>query len=297
MPRTLPSRKISVEKFLQEFFSTLTPGVIPRAQFIKWSAIEAKIRANKDAIEFFSGLNGKKGPELIRELADCLQSQDNPREILKGAFEFLGHTGEGFVSTEDNVTVDGLSDRIGKEGEAAAQYAAQLFADLGIEKILEREDLAGTFLGVQVGLETHRRKNVGGEAFNAVVADFLTGLVKELRPKLDIALKPELRVVYEDGKTSKKVDFGLLIGGKPRVGIEVNFYTGSGSKPTEIKRSYADVNRHLGAVGVALVWITDGNGYLKMRRSLQEAFEAHPNTYNFEIAKRHLKNDLLAKFG
>lgn len=296
MPQPLPSRRISVEKFLEEFFSTLTPGVIPRAQFIKWSAIEEKIRANKDSIEFFSGLQGKKGPALIQELADCLQSLDSPREIVKGAFEFLGHTGEGFVSTEDNVTVEGLSEQIGKEGEKAAKYAARLFADLGIEKILEREDLAGTFLGVQVGLETHRRKNVGGAAFNAVVDGFLKGVVAELRPKLDITLKPELRVVYEDGRTSKKVDFGLVIGGKPRVGIEVNFYTGSGSKPTEIKRSYTDVNRHLDAVGIALVWITDGNGYLKMRRSLQEAFEAHPNTYNFEMAKKHLKSDLLAAF-
>ncbi|MFH1024634.1 MAG: DpnII family type II restriction endonuclease [Planctomycetota bacterium] len=297
MLQILTSRKIPPEQFLREFLSTLTPGIIPRAQFIKWVAIEEKIRANKNIIETFSGFHEKKGAKLIQELADCLQSSDNPEEILKGAFEFLGHTGEEFVSTEDNVTVHGLSDRIRKEGEAAAQDAARLFSDLGIEKILEREDLAGTFLGVQIGLETHRRKNVGGEAFNTVVGNFLKNVVTELRPKLNIALKPELRVLYEDGKTSKKVDFGLLIDDKPRVGIEVNFYTGSGSKPTEIKRSYADVNRHLETVGVALVWITDGNGYLKMRRSMQEAFEAHPNTYNFEMAKKHLKNDLLTKFG
>ena len=271
----------------------MTPGVIPRSQFIKWEAIEEKIRANKECLEFFSGLQGKKGENLIRELSDCLQAMDNPHDILKGAFELLGHTGEGFVSTQDNVTVAGLSDRITKEREEASQYAARLFSDLGIDKVLEREDLAGTFLGVQIGLETHRRKNVGGEAFNAIVRDFLSRLVKEFNPKLDITLQSELRVMYEDGRTSKKVDFGFLVSGKPRVGIEVNFYTGSGSKPTEIKRSYAEVTRHLDKVGTVLVWITDGNGYLKMKRSLRESFEAHPNIYNLEMAKQHLKGDIL----
>lgn len=104
----------------------------------------------------------------------------------------MGHTGEGFVSTQDNVTIDGLSERIIKEREEASQYAARLLSDLGIDKVLEREDLSGTFFGVQIGLETHRRKNVGGEAFNAIVGDFLSRLVKEFDPKLDITLQSKM---------------------------------------------------------------------------------------------------------
>lgn len=289
----LPSRKIAPEEFLEEFFKTLTPGVIPRANFIQWASIERKIRAHRDAIDFFAGLRGRKGSTLLQELADCLQSADKPAEILHGAFELLGHTGDEFVSMEDDVHIDDLARQIGKDGEGPAKHAARLLQDLGLENVLESEDIKGTFLGVQVGLETHRRKNVGGEAFNALVATFLATMVKELQQDgLDIRLQPELRIIYRDGATSKKVDFGLLVNGKPRVGVEANFYTGPGSKPTEIKRSYTEVNRQLEQVGVALVWITDGHGYQKMRKSLREAFEAHPNTFNLNSAKRHLGRDL-----
>ena len=293
----LHSRNIPAEKFLKEFCETLMPGVIPRSQFIQWPTIERKIKTYNDAVDFFVGIQGLKGQKLVQELADCLQSADQPIEILKGAFELLGHTGNNFVSKEDAIEIKRLAENIKTDGEVVAKRTAQLFCDLGLGKILESGDLKSVFLGVQVGLETHRRKNVGGKAFNVMVEDFLNKMIKELEHfKLDIKLEPEYKIYYKDGKTSKSVDFGLLVEGKPPVGIEVNFYTGTGSKPTEIKRSYADVNRHLEEVGADLVWITDGNGYHKMRKSLREAFEAHPNTYNLAMAKKHLKGDLLKKF-
>lgn len=298
MFQPLPSRKISAGKFLQEFISTLTPGVIPRANFIQWASIEHKIQTHRAALDFFAGLHGQKGSRLVQELADCLQSADNPSELLYGAFELLGHTGDEFVSLEDAVHIKELGGRISSDGETTAKHAAHLLHDLGLEKILASKDIRDTFLGVQVGLETHRRKNVGGQAFNSLVATFLDSMVKDLRRAgLDAKLQPELRILYKDGTTSKRVDFGLLVKGTPRVGIEVNFYTGPGSKPTEIKRSYTEVNRRLADVGVVLIWITDGNGYQKMRKSLHEAFEAHPNIYNFEMTKKHLKGDLLTTFG
>lgn len=30
-----------------------------------------------------------------------------------------------------------------------------------------------------------------------------------------------------------------------------------------------------------------------MKRSLEEAFKAHPNTYNYEMARCYLKDDIL----
>lgn len=291
------SREIASEDFIKEFCDTLMPGVIPRANFIQWSTIEKKLEAYSDAVDFFAGIQGIKGPKLLQELSDCLQSADQPVEMLKCAFELLGHTGNEFVSIEDFINVKRLAESIKTDGETASMKAAQILYDLGLAKVLESEDLKSVFLGVQVGLETHRRKNVGGTAFNAMVENFLNQMVGELSHSgLNFKIKREHVIFFKDRKTSKRVDFGLISEGKPPVGIEVNFYTGTGSKPTEIKRSYSDVNRHLAEVGADLVWITDGNGYHRMRKSLREAFEAHPNTYNLAMATKYLKGDLLNKF-
>jgi type II restriction enzyme len=89
------------------------------------------------------------------------------------------------------------------------------------------------------------------------------------------------------------VDFALTQNGRPKFGVEVNFYTVSGSKPTEIKRSYGDLARSLNQVGMDLIWITDGKGYRAMNRSLRDAYVIFPNIYNLRQAQRHLQPDLL----
>ncbi|MCL6481439.1 MAG: type II restriction endonuclease [Firmicutes bacterium] len=149
-------------------------------------------------------------------------------------------------------------------------------------------------MGVQVGLESNRRKNVGGKMFNQWIRNLLESICAHLDG--DFEVKPEMRIAYKNSSTGKKVDFAILHKNKVKLGVEVNFYTTLGSKPTEIKRAYQNVNRELAKVGVQLVWITDGAGYLKMRRSLKEAFKVHPNIYNYQLAVSYLKDDLLDYF-
>ena len=102
--------------------------------------------------------------------------------------------------------------------------------------------------------------------------------------------------MYANGRQSKNVDFAFFIDDTPVIGFEVNFYTSAGSKPSEIKRSYAQVRRDLEEVGVELVWVTDGEGYMKMKKSLADAQETHPNIYNFSMLKRNIVNDLTTQF-
>ena len=286
------SRRISPEAFVTEFFETLTPGVIPRSQFIDWRQIQLKCEQFEDTVEYFAGIDGKRPAEVVDEIADALLSADDPKQLLKCGFELLGHTNEYYVSDKDNLDMAQAAQAIKGGSEKVARSCAALFVDLGFRHMLATKDLQGAFLGVQVGLESNRRKSVGGEVFGQWVRELLESTCGLLGP--DYELQPELRILYKDSTTGKKVDFGILHRGQVRIGVEVNFYTTSGSKPSEIKRAYENVNRELAKVGVELIWITDGAGYLKMRRSLKEAFASHRNTYNFEMARRYLKDDILS---
>jgi len=150
------------------------------------------------------------------------------------------------------------------------------------------------FLGVQVGLETHRRKNIGGAAFKAIVKQELDNVVLSLAEKgFKFELSDEEKVMYDDGKTSKTADF-CLSNPIMKLGIEVNFYTSSGSKPTEIKRSYGQVNQQMEKVNAVLVWVTDGIGYLDMKKSLKEARDIHKNIYNLSMFKENFETDIIA---
>ena len=63
--------------------------------------------------------------------------------------------------------------------------------------------------------------------------------------------------------------------------IEVNFYSGGGSKLNEVARSYSDIAPKINAVdGFEFVWITDGIGWNSAKNKLQEAFNIIPRIYN-----------------
>jgi len=157
---------------------------------------------------------------------------------------------------------------------------------------LERNALADLLFGVQIGLETHRRKNIGGDAFKIEIQSHLAGIAQELtKAGFPMLVQPEVRIDCKNG-LSKRVDFALMFQGKPRFGIEVNFYTVQGSKPTEIKRSYGDVTRRLADAGVELIWVTDGKGYRSMNRSLRDAYVILPNIFNLKQVREHLAPDL-----
>lgn len=285
------SRNISPQEFIKEFFQSLTPGVIPRQNFIDWAQIKEKCAQYLDITDYLNGIREVPPGKLATEIRDSLLSADDPLQLIKGCFEILGHTNSYYVSDVDNFDLEAAARQIKDGSEKAAKHCAALLLDLGLAKMLATNDAASAFLGVQVGLESNRRKSVGGETFNQWVRNLLESTCALLGA--DYALRPEEKIQYQKSENGKKVDFAILYKGKTLIGIEVNFYTTSGSKPSEIKRAYENVNRELNKVGVELVWITDGAGYLKMKRSLEEAFGIHRNTYNFEMARRYFKEDIL----
>ncbi len=284
------------EQFVEDFINSITPGLISRPEFIKWSAIDAKLERLSPHLAFYRELacRVKMGSDFIRELADSLLASDDPLPLIECAFELLGHTGKDFVSREDDFAIVDLARDIAAGNEAKAEHLANLLHDLGFLNILFRNDLEDLLLGVQIGLETHRRKNIGGKVFQQEVYKLLDETVRALNERgYQTALKKEVTIRYGGG-LSKKVDFAVYHREQIRFGVEVNYYTVAGSKPTEIKRSYGEVLRGLRSVGVDLIWITDGKGYRNMRQSLKDAFTILPNIYNLRQAKAHLLADLEA---
>jgi hypothetical protein len=282
----LPSRKYAAPKeFVTEFLCTLTPCIL-----------EAQKETLLASVPFYRELacRVKMGSDFVRELADSLLASDDPLPLIECAFELLGHTGKDFVSREDDFAIVDLARDIAAGNEAKAEYFANLLHDLGFLNILFRNDLEDLLLGVQIGLETHRRKNIGGKVFQQEVYKLLDQTVRALNERgYQTALRKEVTIRYGDG-LSKKVDFAIYHREQIRFGVEVNYYTVADSKPTEIKRSYGEVLRGLRSVGVDLIWITDGKGYRDMRQSLKDAFTILPNIYNLRQAKAHLLADLEA---
>ena len=89
---------------------------------------------------------------------------------------------------------------------------------------------------------------------------------------------PELQRVLGDDE--KRFDFVIETTQKIYL-IEVNFYSGGGSKLNEVARSYSDIAPKINSVnGFEFVWITDGVGWKSAKNKLQEAYSIIPSIFN-----------------
>ena len=94
-------------------------------------------------------------------------------------------------------------------------------------------------------------------------------------------------------KTAKRFDFVLLYEGEPRVVIETNFYTTSGSKIGINQKEYVALYKKIKSEerGLRFIWVTDGNYWLTStgkKSFLKLVTEFRNDLMNLWIFKEHI---------
>ena len=139
-------------------------------------------------------------------------------------------------------------------------------------------NLVDYVFGVETGLDTNARKNRSGHVMEGMVARILDKNGVRYRQEVYSSEWPEITNVLGDDE--KRFDF-VINTAQTTYLIEVNFYSGGGSKLNEVARSYSDIAPKINSVpGFEFVWITDGIGWRSARNKLQEAYSIIPSIYN-----------------
>lgn len=154
------------------------------------------------------------------------------------------------------------------------------------------KNLVDYVFGIETGLDTNARKNRSGHLMEDQVASIFNQAGINYRQEVYSTEYPALAVLGED---KKRFDF-VVQTGRCTYLVEVNFYSGVGSKLNEVARAYSELSPKINAVdGFEFVWITDGIGWESARGKLEEAFYQIPNVYNLtnidEFIK-HIKDDM-----
>ena len=140
------------------------------------------------------------------------------------------------------------------------------------------KDLVDYVFGIETGLDSNARKNRSGHVMEGVVARILDKNGICYRQEVYSSEWPEITKVLGDDE--KRFDFVIETQDKTYL-IEVNFYSGGGSKLNEVARSYSDIAPKINSVpGFEFVWITDGIGWNSAKNKLQEAYSIIPSVYN-----------------
>lgn len=156
----------------------------------------------------------------------------------------------------------------------------------GLTEIFTRgyiKDLVDYVFGIETGLDSNGRKNRSGHNMENIVSEIFQD--NGINYRREVCSKEWQGIQKALGDDEKRFDFVVTTPAKTYL-IEVNFYSGGGSKLNEVARSYSDIAPKINSVtGFEFVWITDGIGWKSARNKLQEAYNIIPSVYNLANVK------------
>ena len=244
-----------------------------------------KIAANVDNIKLsLCMLNSMIGTNDLRRSVETIWNRDRSAfsvmDILiavrsEGKKVVLNSAGDCIILDELFTSIDGVMEYLEGTG----------LADLFRQKKIN--DLVDYVFGIETGLDSNARKNRSGHVMEGMVASILKKNGIKFRQEVYSTEWSNLQRVLGDDE--KRFDFVIQTPKKTYL-IEVNFYSGGGSKLNEVARSYSDIAPKINSVpGFEFVWITDGIGWKSTKNKLQEAYSIIPSIYNLTSIKEFLQ--------
>lgn len=235
-----------------------------------------KINSNVESIRLsLCMLNSLIGAHDLRRAVETIWERDktafNVMDILiavrsEGQKKVLNSLGECVILDSFFESVDGVMEYLENTG------LADIFQSRKVK------DLVDYVFGIETGLDTNARKNRSGHIMENVVANMFTNKGIKFRQEVYSSEWPTITAALGDDK--KRFDFVVETPQKTYL-IEVNFYSGGGSKLNEVARSYSDIAPKINAVsGFEFIWITDGIGWRSAKNKLQEAYNIIHGIYN-----------------
>ena len=220
-------------------------------------------------------LNSLMGAQDMRKAVETIWNRDktafNVMDILiavrsGGKKKVINSLGECIVLDTLFSSVDGVMEYLDHTG---------------LTEILQQQkikDIVDSVFGIETGLDSNARKNRSGHVMEGMVARIFDKSGIKYRQEVYSSEWPEISGVLGDDE--KRFDFVIESSGKTYL-IEVNFYSGGGSKLNEVARSYSEIAPKINSVpGFEFVWITDGIGWKSAKNKLQEAYNIIPSIYN-----------------
>ena len=240
-----------------------------------------KIAGNVDNIKLsLCMLNSLIGTTNLRKSVETIWDRDKSAfsvmDILiavrsEGKKVVLNSAGDCVILDRFFTSVDGVVEYLEETG------LADLFRQRRIN------DLVDYVFGIETGLDSNARKNRSGHVMEGMVASIFKKNGIRFTREVYSTEWPNLQRVLGDDE--KRFDFVVQTSKKTYL-IEVNFYSGGGSKLNEVARSYSEIAPKINSVpGFDFVWITDGLGWRSAKNKLQEAYRIIPSIYNLTNIK------------
>ncbi|MCT7636883.1 type II restriction endonuclease [Aliarcobacter butzleri] len=176
------------------------------------------------------------------------------------------------------------------------------FRETGLKDFFENKvvkNLVDYCIGVEVGFDTNARKNRTGTLMENIVGKYLQTYCSKNKNFSFIEQATQKRIKeffnydIEIDKNSRRFDFALYNKSINKLYLmEVNYYSGGGSKLKATAGEYQYLNDFLKAQNLTFIWITDGIGWFTALRPLEETFNHNDYVINLEMLKNGILEEI-----
>lgn len=268
--------------YTYDFFVNWTKVTTNRDAFKYEVALLTSLKNSANPVNDFRDLLARY-PEVIKVIPILLACRDGLIKVLNSLEAGLRY--KNFDFSKRNYGTKEINDIV------------HFTKNTGLLDMLCKMDSATDYLlGVEVALDTNARKNRSGLFLEKMVTETLQQLSDR---NSDLVFVKQKSFGYVESKYSVKIhpilkdrkfDYVVLNKGKA-TNIEVNFYSGTGSKLSKIVSSYINRNQVLSSSGWKFIWLTDGMGWRKMKRPFLVGVE----NIDYVINTHLLRSGLLEK--
>jgi len=288
----------NTEEFFDYFFKTLKDNINRWNYFVNWNKVRENLRKIEKELHLLDYLIGKEN------LEDELKSLISEYPKVARAIPYLIALRKNKIQLLTDIKSFKYKDfNFGKKkySEEEIDRIVEFFVKCGLKEVFQTEikNVADYVFGVEVGLDSNGRKNRTGKLMENIVEFFIRDITKELNADFISQadrekIKKEWNLEIKLDKADRRIDFAILYQGTLFF-IEVNFYSGGGSKLKATAGEYIEMSKFWKEQGIIFIWITDGKGWLSAKAPLIEYFEKSNYLLNLEMLKEGCLKEVILK--
>lgn len=280
-----------------DFFVNWDRATILEDYRVELHALDSLIKCDNFKTTFYDLL--KKIPSVIKVFSFLIAISVKEIEQFRkgtGVFKVLNIEMNSFDKYDFSISENAkLTD---EEIERYYYFFKKIGLVTLFENIVEKS-IYDYCVGIQIGLDSHARKNRSGNSFEKLCFEVIEDIAKKHNyllleqtkfselSKYGLQLSPEV--------ANRICDF-ILVNNKKAFNIEVNYYNDGGSKPEEIVDSYINRCKNLSEIDMGFGLITDGLCWNnRWKHQLIKAFKSI-NIMNYYMAKRGVLEKILKEY-
>ncbi len=294
----------NIDDVMKKFLDTLIDTNRSYSFFVDWDKVKEHVEQYKVELNILNSLIGSRQfDDDLRVILSNYPQVLPVIPILLAIRELNFKVIEDFSTKDLHIVNYNFNVRVLTQKEI--EDIVKFFEKTGLKKFfleLSTKSIQDYVIGVEVGLDTHARKNRSGNAMELLLEPIIKSIATKengfsavLLQKQFSILESNYGIKISQSIRNKKADFILTKNNGKVIDIEVNFFADAGSKPQEIVGSYIDRQNELKKNGFDFIWITDGSVWRGQENGLHRCLNELDYFLNLHFVRIGLLEEILRR--